>query len=392
MPKAKAAMKLVGGPRHGQIIPAPGGVQKNKAKKKAKKPPSDSPRSVARRWRANMQRGVARGHETETGEADRQGQKTADDLKYALDLHQQNRHTDSLPKNKAGLVCECERFLSQEQQEEHRQTLAHGKRGDLIDLLATALGHTPRKWLCSHGPFAGECPKRTHRFGLPFDYRGSYPLPVYRDGMTMEEMRAMLELHPEPKFSATALKTELRIRGRGGGLTGCGRPALLERLRSVFSGVGSHSAVSFVSCWADEAAGLQAGFDADEAIWREELAAALRQEPIKPAARKRKPTGAQLKPASVDSVAASKPSEVFGNKPPKPKPKRPRSAYIMYAQSVREAAAKSNLTLKMAELSRVMGTTWNGLTAEARKPFELLAADDKLRYETEFAASGKAQV
>ena len=81
----------------------------------------------------------------------------------------------------------------------------------------------------------------------------------------------------------------------------------------------------------------------------------------------------QKLPPSVDCVAASKPAG----------PKRPRSGYIFYTQSVREDAAKSNPTLKMADLSRLMGSNWNGLDAEAKKPFGLLAADDKLRYETE---------
>ena len=105
------------------------------------------------------------------------------------------------------------------------QVLKYGKRDELVALLAKALKHTPRRWL-THG--AG-VPVRRYRFGLSFPYTGPFPAAVHRLNMPDGEMRAMLQLHAEPKITLAALKDELRNRSLGP-LTG-DRAELLQKLR-----------------------------------------------------------------------------------------------------------------------------------------------------------------
>jgi hypothetical protein len=90
---------------------------------------------------------------------------------------------------------------------------------DLIDTLYQALGAKPRRRIDV---------KRYRRFDLSFDYKGDFPAPFYREGMPTDELRAMLEIYPNPKISVPQLKAWLKQdRAK---VTG-GKPELLQRMR-----------------------------------------------------------------------------------------------------------------------------------------------------------------
>ena len=122
---------------------------------------------------------------------------------------------------------------------------------------------------------------------------------------------------------------------------------------------------------------------------------------------------AELKKASKKSGGAKKPREKKAPKEKKEKaPKAPRgkNAYMFYLESRRaaikaqiEAAAKAEgasdeekakLTakgsVKVSEVTKVAGAEWKALAADAKAPFEKLAADDKAKKLAEFAKSQPA--
>ena len=122
---------------------------------------------------------------------------------------------------------------------------------------------------------------------------------------------------------------------------------------------------------------------------------------------------AELKKASKKSSGPKKPREKKAPKEKKEKaPKAPRgkNAYMFYLESRRaaikadiEAAAKAEgatdeakekLTakgsVKVSEVTKVAGAEWKALAADAKAPFEKLAADDKAQKLAEFAKSQPA--
>lgn len=60
-------------------------------------------------------------------------------------------------------------------------------------------------------------------------------------------------------------------------------------------------------------------------------------------------------------------------------PKNPRTAYILYGQHARIELAQDNPSLSMVEVSKMIATKWNALSAEEKAPFEETARKDKER-------------
>lgn len=112
------------------------------------------------------------------------------ELKQVLVYHQKDSKYANLP-NMAGFKDEIRRWNKAVDEKK----LAKAKRDDLIDMLCEAIGHKPRQR--SHAI-------KYHRFGLSFDYKGSFPTPKYRQGMSSDELKAMLELYPNPKMTVPA--------------------------------------------------------------------------------------------------------------------------------------------------------------------------------------------
>jgi len=64
-------------------------------------------------------------------------------------------------------------------------------------------------------------------------------------------------------------------------------------------------------------------------------------------------------------------------------PKRPLSAYFVYAGHVRPGIRAENPSLPITQVATMIGQKWRDLDAEGRKQFEEEAGKDKQRYETQ---------
>ena len=64
-------------------------------------------------------------------------------------------------------------------------------------------------------------------------------------------------------------------------------------------------------------------------------------------------------------------------------PKKPRSSYIMFCNSIRKEVTEKNPTLKMHEISKKLAERWSDATEEVKNEFQSLAEKDKERYQTE---------
>jgi len=63
----------------------------------------------------------------------------------------------------------------------------------------------------------------------------------------------------------------------------------------------------------------------------------------------------------------------------KDKPKRAMSAYIAFGQDKRGELAKSNPTLKLVDIARLLGQRWKELSAEEKQKYQQIAEKDKER-------------
>jgi hypothetical protein len=68
-------------------------------------------------------------------------------------------------------------------------------------------------------------------------------------------------------------------------------------------------------------------------------------------------------------------------------PKKPLTAYLIFANANRESMKRTFPALKMTDLAKKLGERWRSLSAEERAPFENKAQEAKAAYE---AASGKS--
>ena len=65
-------------------------------------------------------------------------------------------------------------------------------------------------------------------------------------------------------------------------------------------------------------------------------------------------------------------------------PKRHRSSYILFCNSIRKEVTDKNPDLKMPDISKKLGERWGSATDEVKEEFQNLADKDRERYQTEF--------
>ncbi|KAF5094934.1 hypothetical protein D0Z03_001959 [Geotrichum reessii] len=73
-------------------------------------------------------------------------------------------------------------------------------------------------------------------------------------------------------------------------------------------------------------------------------------------------------------------------------PKRSLSAYMFFASENRETVRSENPGIAFGQIGRILGERWRALSVEEKEPYEVKAANDKKRYESEKAqyAASKA--
>jgi len=85
---------------------------------------------------------------------------------------------------------------------------------------------------------------------------------------------------------------------------------------------------------------------------------------------------------SSDGAAASRPKVAMPRKPKDPNaPKKAASAYLLYSNSVRDAVRAANPTMKMTEISKVIGSQWKALSEEEQLRWKGVAARKKEEYQ-----------
>jgi hypothetical protein len=98
--------------------------------------------------------------------------------------------------------------------------------------------------------------------------------------------------------------------------------------------------------------------------------------------------------AAATSVSAGSAATVAAN--PRPanlnKPKRGRSAYILFSSAVREELKQKHPASSMAQLAQLTGAAWRSLGPSKKAVYEELAARDRERYQREKAAAAAAAV
>merc|ERR1711977_246411 len=68
------------------------------------------------------------------------------------------------------------------------------------------------------------------------------------------------------------------------------------------------------------------------------------------------------------------------------KPKRAMVAFMYFSIDQRPSVQKKNPSLGIADISKVLGQQWRGMTAGQKAKYEEKAAKDKIRYEKEMAS------
>ena len=68
------------------------------------------------------------------------------------------------------------------------------------------------------------------------------------------------------------------------------------------------------------------------------------------------------------------------------KPKRAMVAFMFFSIDQRPEVQKANPTLKIAEISKILGEKWRGMSAAQKAKYDAKAAADKKRYEKEMKA------
>ena len=68
------------------------------------------------------------------------------------------------------------------------------------------------------------------------------------------------------------------------------------------------------------------------------------------------------------------------------KPKRAMVAFMYFSIDQRPEVQKANPTLKIAEISKILGEKWRGMSAAQKAKYDAKAAADKKRYEKEMKA------
>jgi hypothetical protein len=71
-------------------------------------------------------------------------------------------------------------------------------------------------------------------------------------------------------------------------------------------------------------------------------------------------------------------------------PKRPPSAYVLYSVEKRPEIKEANPSLKLGEISKMIGASWQGLSTAEKKPYEERAAKQKAAYQANKGSSSKS--
>jgi len=74
------------------------------------------------------------------------------------------------------------------------------------------------------------------------------------------------------------------------------------------------------------------------------------------------------------------------SKPKKEGPKKASTAYIFFVKDQRAKVAKEGQS--PPEVMKALGAKWQSMTARTKKKYEMMAAEDKERYQKEFEAMG----
>ena len=101
----------------------------------------------------------------------------------------------------------------------------------------------------------------------------------------------------------------------------------------------------------------------------------------KPAVKKKPAKKAGAKPALGKN---GKPKKKKKAKDPN-KPKRAMVAFMFFSIDQRPEVQKANPTLKIAEISKILGEKWRGMSTVQKAKYDKKAAADKARYEKEMA-------
>eukprot|EP01023_Acetabularia_acetabulum_P027345 TRINITY_DN2588_c0_g1_i1.p4 TRINITY_DN2588_c0_g1~~TRINITY_DN2588_c0_g1_i1.p4 ORF type:complete len:117 (-),score=33.11 TRINITY_DN2588_c0_g1_i1:238-588(-) len=62
-------------------------------------------------------------------------------------------------------------------------------------------------------------------------------------------------------------------------------------------------------------------------------------------------------------------------------PKKPMGAYMWFSKVKREEVKIKHPNKKVTDIGRILGEMWRNLTDDEKKEFQLMAEDDKKRYE-----------
>merc|ERR1719482_1168633 len=99
--------------------------------------------------------------------------------------------------------------------------------------------------------------------------------------------------------------------------------------------------------------------------------------PGKPAKKPTKKAGTK-KPAAAGKAGKKKKKAKDPNKP-----KRAMVAFMYFSIDQRPVMQKKNPTMKIAEISKLLGAQWRSMSATQKAPYDKKAAADKKRYEKE---------
>ncbi|ELR21457.1 HMG (high mobility group) box domain containing protein [Acanthamoeba castellanii str. Neff] len=91
--------------------------------------------------------------------------------------------------------------------------------------------------------------------------------------------------------------------------------------------------------------------------------------------------------AEAKKVGVQKKKAISKKKRIPPGVKRPKTAYIIYAQSARAKVKEENPSAGFGELTKLVSAQWNAMSEEEKAPFAEEAAKDKKRYEREVKAA-----
>ena len=109
------------------------------------------------------------------------------------------------------------------------------------------------------------------------------------------------------------------------------------------------------------------------------MAKPAKKKPVKKKAVKKPTKKAGKKPAIGKN---GKPKKKKKAKDPN-KPKRAMVAFMYFSIDQRPVMQKKNPTLKIADISKLLGEQWRGMSAAQKAPYDKKAAADKKRYEKE---------